>query len=76
MPLFEYACRTCSQRFEQIRKFAERLDAPPCPACGAEHTVLCLSAPARVAAANASTRANAAESCDAPGGCCGGMCMN
>jgi putative FmdB family regulatory protein len=34
MPLYEYQCDTCGQRFERIQKFSD----PPvaaCPACGA-----------------------------------------
>ncbi|HET9984305.1 MAG TPA: zinc ribbon domain-containing protein [Longimicrobiales bacterium] len=71
MPLFEYACRSCASGFEEIRKFDERLSAPACPKCGSRDTVLRLSAPAFVGAASA-----AGSSCDAPGGCCGGLCRN
>lgn len=74
MPLFEYACRSCAGRFEEIRKFEERLSAPACPTCGSRETVLRLSAPAFVGAS--SSVAPAGPACDAPGGCCGGFCQN
>lgn len=34
MPIYEYACETCSHEFEKL----VRIDAPrpPCPECGAE----------------------------------------
>ena len=46
MPMYDYACRACGKRFEEMRRIAERLDAPPCPACGSAGTELALSAPA------------------------------
>jgi len=33
MPLYEFRCRGCGERFEAMVPHAER---PPCPACGAE----------------------------------------
>jgi len=33
MPLYEYVCPSCGQRFEEIRKMDERKSAP-CPKCG------------------------------------------
>ena len=44
MPMYDYACRACGKRFEEMRRIAERLDAPPCPACGSAETALALSA--------------------------------
>jgi putative FmdB family regulatory protein len=44
MPLYEYQCETCSQRFERIQKFSD----PPvetCPQCGGPVRKL-LSSPA------------------------------
>jgi putative FmdB family regulatory protein len=45
MPLYEYECRACGNRFEQIQKFAD----PPvevCPKCGARAVEKLLSSPA------------------------------
>ncbi len=44
--MYEYACRTCGKRFEEMKRIAERQEAPPCPACGSEDTALAISAPA------------------------------
>ena len=44
MPLYEYQCETCQQRFEKIQKFSD----PPietCPSCGGRVQKL-LSSPA------------------------------
>jgi len=46
MPMYDYACRACGKRFEEMRRIAERRDAPPCPTCGSKETELALSAPA------------------------------
>ncbi len=46
MPMYEYACRDCGHRFDELRRMSERLNAPPCPACGSEQTELAISAAA------------------------------
>ncbi len=35
MPLYDFACDACEERFEALAKPGE---TPPCPACGAEAT--------------------------------------
>jgi putative FmdB family regulatory protein len=74
MPLYEYACRACGARFEEMRKTADRLTAPPCRQCGGPETSLCLSAPGFVGASNGVA---AAPACGAgTGSCCGGACVH
>ena len=34
MPLYEYQCEECGQRFERIRKFSDPPLNEPCPQCG------------------------------------------
>ena len=35
MPLYDFACDACGERFEERARPGE---APPCPSCGAERT--------------------------------------
>jgi putative FmdB family regulatory protein len=38
MPIYEYRCRKCDQRFELMRRLAARDDAAPCPHCKSRAT--------------------------------------
>lgn len=70
MPLYEYRCRTCEERFE-ARRSLEDADAPV--ACPSGHT-----GAVRLLTAFASTGRAAVGAGPAPmpsgGGCCGGGC--
>jgi putative FmdB family regulatory protein len=35
MPIYEYRCTACEERFEELVSASAKA-APPCPACGAE----------------------------------------
>lgn len=74
MPIYEYVCRACGERFQKMRSMAERLSAPRCAACGGRDTSLSMSAPARVGAHSSGVTAGQGCGPDV-GGCCGGMCM-
>jgi len=37
MPLYEYRCPACHERFEVLQRVGESADAVRCPECGAEH---------------------------------------
>jgi len=43
MPIYEYECRDCGERFEHLLRGDER---PACPACGGEKLEKQISAPA------------------------------
>ncbi len=45
MPTYSYHCLDCGQRFDAMRRMAQRAEAPPCPICASEHTELGISAP-------------------------------
>ena len=45
MPLYEYQCDNCGERFERIRKFSDPPLDEPCPKCGGPIRKL-LSSPA------------------------------
>ena len=36
MPLYEYTCGTCKNKFEKLRSFSQMDEPTPCPDCGAE----------------------------------------
>ena len=64
MPIFEYRCSACGERFERLVRAAG--ESATCPACDSPRVVRLLSAPSAVR--NASTSAVR----DDGGGCCGG----
>ena len=45
MPLYEYECKACHHRFEQIQKFSDPL-VRKCPKCGKKKVEKLLSSPA------------------------------
>lgn len=42
MPIFEYVCSSCGNRFEKLQK-QEAADQPACPACGSASVEKALS---------------------------------
>jgi putative FmdB family regulatory protein len=45
MPLYEFSCRKCGHRFEELMAMSEVADSrPECPACGSRSTERSLSA--------------------------------
>jgi len=77
MPLYEYACRQCGGRFERMRKTAERLAAPECPACASPETMLVMSVTGKVGSPSTAAAAGAPVCEGGHGPCCGGgACMN
>lgn len=73
MPIYEYVCRACGEKFPEMRRIAERNAAVACRSCGSEDTALAFSVPGHVGA-GAGVPGDACGMED--GGCCGGMCMN
>ena len=37
MPIYEYECIKCGEKFEQLRRINESDNEIRCPKCGAEH---------------------------------------
>ena len=77
MPIYEYACNGCGQRFEKlVRRFAEEVS---CPGCASAHVDKQLSVFA-VGASSSSVSASAGSACGVPeagcgaGACGGGAC--
>ena len=45
MPLFEFECRKCGERFEELMAASEAAEGGvPCPSCGSKSTEKALSA--------------------------------
>lgn len=47
MPIYEYECRKCEERFEVLQKASETNDEICCPKCGADKPERLLSAKRR-----------------------------
>ncbi|MFI5168573.1 MAG: zinc ribbon domain-containing protein [Thermoanaerobaculales bacterium] len=76
MPIYEYRCESCSERFEVLTRFAERDSAQACPACESSRTRVLVSSFAFAGGGESGP----SESMDlggvesSGGGCCGGAC--
>jgi putative FmdB family regulatory protein len=75
MPIYEYECRDCGERFEHLMRGSEK---PACPSCGGKRLEKQISAPAAPQMAHRRTSgccsAEARKACDATGGCGGCPC--
>ena len=65
MPLYEYRCASCDDRFEEFRSFSDADHGVSCPACGSEDVK-------RQLAAFATSTSSASGSRGSGGGSCGG----
>lgn len=73
MPIYEYRCESCAERFEVLTGFAERDAAQVCPACESTRTRVLVSSFAFAGGGESSSQSEfSGES--AGGGCCGGGC--
>jgi putative FmdB family regulatory protein len=73
MPIYEYRCESCSERFEVLTRFAERDSTQMCPACESTKTRVLVSSFA-VAGGDPSSALDFGGSEQTGGGCCGGAC--
>ncbi len=71
MPLYEYACPVCTDRFERLRPMSDG-EAAECPACGtlSSRVLSLMAAPVRVAVGGGASPMPMPMA----GGCCGGAC--
>ena len=72
MPIYEYRCESCTEKFEILTRFAERDSAQVCPACESTRTRVLVSSFA-VSGGEVSASDFAGEA-SGGGGCCGGAC--
>ena len=77
MPIYEFECRSCDRRFEELVKVNGSPVSLPCPECGSAETARLMSAFAVRSAPTTSrglASALASGSAAGAGGCCGGAC--
>jgi putative FmdB family regulatory protein len=72
MPIYEYRCDGCSEKFEVLTRFAERDTAQVCPSCESTRTRVLVSSFA--VAGGMSSESLDFGSAEGGGGCCGGSC--
>ena len=70
MPIYEYNCKSCDARFEQLLRTMNSDAKVKCPACGSSQTARALS----VFAVGAEASSSKSSASSAPGMCgrCGG----
>src|SRR6266702_1917253 len=73
MPIYEYRCESCAERFEVLTHFAERDNAQVCPACESTKTRVLVSSFAVAGSGETSSVSDFASETGG-GGCCGGAC--
>ena len=74
MPIYEFACRSCDHRFEELVKVNGSSPAVACPDCGSGQTTRLMSAFAVRSAPGKGEGLASAFSEPAAAGCCGGAC--
>lgn len=73
MPIYEYRCDSCAEKFEVLTRFAERDTAQVCPSCESTKTRVLVSSFAVAGGGLTDASDFSAES--SGGGCaCGGAC--
>lgn len=68
MPLYEYRCGGCGERFEVLQRMGEGAGSLACPRCGAARPERQLSTFA--AATHGGATASAADACSQGSACC------
>jgi len=64
MPIYEYRCRDCGERFEILQRLGQGAEGLVCPGCGAEPVEKVFST---FAATGGDSAKSASASCGAPG---------
>jgi putative FmdB family regulatory protein len=65
MPIYEYVCNECRERFEKLVRYPQSTPThPPCPACHGENTERVVSSFAQVGASGADPSAARAEAAE------------
>lgn len=67
MPLYEYECESCGERFEELVRSSSARQKPKCPACGSDKTQRVVS---QFAVGRSKPQPPSCPTC-CPGGTCG-----
>ena len=73
MPIYEYRCESCAEKFDVLTRFSERDKSQVCPACESTKTRVQVSKFAFAGAGESLEMMNVGGSTSG-GGCCGGSC--
>ena len=71
MPIYEYSCDDCGNKFEKFVRRSVEADAIRCPSCGQDHIRTEFS----TFAARTANPSSGGATNQSPGGCGGGMCQ-
>ena len=74
MPIYEYRCESCAEKFEVLTRFAERDSAQVCPACESTKTRVLVSSFAFGSASGESSLSDFSSEPSVGGCACGGAC--
>jgi putative FmdB family regulatory protein len=74
MPIYEYRCESCAEKFELLTGFAERDTAQACPACESTRTRVLVSSFAFAGGESSESLDFGSAEGGGAGGCCGGGC--
>ncbi len=74
MPIYEYRCESCTEKFEVLTRFAERDRSQVCPACESTRTRVLVSSFAFAGAGDSLESMDLGSETSGGGGCCGGSC--
>ncbi|MBI4650032.1 zinc ribbon domain-containing protein [Candidatus Desantisbacteria bacterium] len=71
MPVYEYKCKKCNLKFEELQSIGA--DAPPCPKCKAGEVVKCISVFGFSSGGEKDYSSSGGSSCSS---CSGGNCSS
>src|SRR5439155_16787257 len=74
MPIYEYRCESCSEKFEVLTRFADRDKSQACPSCESMKTRVMVSRFAFAGGADSLQSLDFGGGETSGGGCCGGSC--
>jgi putative FmdB family regulatory protein len=72
VPIYEYRCESCQQKFDVLTSFAERERKHACPSCESSTTRVMVSSFAAIGGEGEFT--STLPMAGSGGGCCGGSC--